>query len=105
MIEEFGKYVLDGFSHMQNLVANTVLKRKTGKNDAAIAAVMTPFKQDGVWTDTFDMIMGQCIHFISVLAFVPLIYRGIYRVVSEKETRAKEVMLMMGMDRSVYWHR
>lgn len=103
MIREFGFYAMDGFGHMQNLVANTVLKRKSGQNDAGISTVIAPFKHDGVWLDNFNTIMLQCIHFVGVLAFVPLVYRGIYRVVSEKETRAKEVMLMMGLSQKTYW--
>lgn len=88
---------------MQSLTANTILKRKSGKNDAQITSVLTPFKNDGVWMDTFSVIMGATIHFVGVLCFVPLVFRQIYNVVAEKETRAKEVMSMMGMDMKVYW--
>lgn len=88
---------------MQSMVANTILKRKSGKNDASITSVLSPFINDGVWSDNFTTIMSKCIHFACVLAFVPLVFRQVYRVVSEKETRAKEVMLMMGMNPLVYW--
>lgn len=85
------------------MVANTILKRKSGVNDATISSVLSPFKSEGVVSDNFTTIMSKCIHFACVLAFVPLVFRQVYRVVSEKETRAKEVMLMMGMDARVYW--
>jgi len=37
------------------------------------------------------------------IAFIPLLFRMINRVVSEKTTRAKESMRMMGMGDFPYW--
>jgi hypothetical protein len=102
-LSAYKQYAYDGVVAMQSITANTVLKRKSGKNDASITAVLSPFKDDGVWTDTFSVIMEKTVHYICLLAFIPLLFRQVYRVVSEKENRAKEVMFMMNLDQKVYW--
>jgi ATP-binding cassette subfamily A (ABC1) protein 3 len=35
--------------------------------------------------------------------YMPPVYRTVYRIVQEKESKAKETMLMMGMSEMSYW--
>jgi hypothetical protein len=100
---EYSHYLLDGYSNMQNWVANAILKRKTGVDDASIATVMTPFPIEPVMTDAFATILSKALDFFMLLMYIPVMYRTVYRVVSEKTSRAKELMRMMGLSDLPYW--
>ena len=39
----------------------------------------------------------------TLLMYIPVLYRTVYRIVFEKVTRAKESMRMMGMGEAAYW--
>ena len=41
--------------------------------------------------------------FFFMVMYIPLIYRTIFRIVSEKQSRVKETMRMMGMGDFAYW--
>lgn len=47
--------------------------------------------------------MSGVFPFFILLAFIPLLYRTVYRIVFEKVTRVKESMRMMGMGEFSYW--
>ena len=38
-----------------------------------------------------------------MIMYIPLVYRTAYRIVSEKESRTKETMRMMGLKDTPYW--
>jgi ATP-binding cassette, subfamily A (ABC1), member 3 len=88
---------------MQNWVANAILKRKTGVEDASIVTVMTPFPIQPIISDNFARVLNGSLNFFMLLMYIPAIYRTVYRVVAEKASRAKESMRMMGMNDFPYW--
>jgi len=103
LIEEYTFYSWHGFAYMQNWVANTILKRKTGKADASIVALTVPQQMAPIQIDPFGKIIENVLNFFFFLMFVPVLYRTVYRIVNEKENRAKESMRMMGCRDSAYW--
>jgi len=88
---------------MQNLVANTILKRATGKPNAEIMLLVVPFQYRETVSDRFSELMSAIFPFFLLLAYIPLLYRTVYRIVFEKVTRVKESMRMMGMGEFSYW--
>lgn len=65
---------------MQNWVANTILKRKTGNDDAKIVSMNIPMKMPPFIKDDFSMILGVSFSIMGVLMFVPSVYRTTYRI-------------------------
>ena len=96
-------YQLNGFSYLQNWVANLILKRTTGKNDASIMAMMVPMRMPPWKRDDFAALLQGLLAFFVLVMYVPPVYRTVYRIVAEKENRAKEAMRMMGLKDTPYW--
>jgi hypothetical protein len=84
-------------------VANTILKRKTGNDQAKIVAMTIPMKMPKFVKDDFQIMLGTTLSLFVLLMYIPAIYRTVYRIVQEKETRAKESMRMMGLQDMPYW--
>lgn len=88
---------------MQNWVANIILKEKTGLPDASIMAMTVPQRvMDNVQDDFIFFLKGVLTFFILVM-YIPPVYRTVYRIVAEKESRVKESMKMMGLSDCAYW--
>ena len=88
---------------MQNWVANTILKRKTGVNTASIVAMNIPMKIPPYTTDEFGEVLSSMFALIIIIMYVFPVYRTTYRIVNEKETKVKEAMRMMGLGDAAYW--
>ena len=92
-----------GFAHMQNWVANTILKRKTRVDTASIVAMTVPFRIPPIVTDDFGELVKGILSWFMLIMFVPPVYRTVYRIVAEKENKVKESMRMMGLKDFPYW--
>lgn len=80
-----------------------IMHMKTGRYDGKIVAMVVPTIMDSFPIDKFVFIIQLCLVNILYLAYIPLLYRTVHRVVSEKETRVKETMKMMGLNDFPYW--
>ena len=100
---EYVKYSFNGFAYMQNWVANTILKLKTGKDDASITAMTVPIRMPPTLRDDFRFLIKTIFTFFILVMYIPPLYRTVYRVVAEKESRVKESMKMMGLKDTPYW--
>ena len=84
-------------------MANHVLKAATGKEEAQIVMMMAPVPGavsiEDDFTATLEVLMPLCV----LLAYIPIVYNQVFLLVKEKETRAKEVMRIMGMTDLPYW--
>ena len=78
-------------------MANAILKRSTEVDDASIMAMMIPIRMPPTILDEFNFMLYASLSFFFMVMYIPLIYRTMFRIVQEKETRAKETMRMMGM--------
>ena len=87
---------------MVNLVANTILRRKTIPS-AQISAIVTPIKQEQIWIDGIKILLQLAMTLFILLMFIPVLYRTVYRIVFEKVTKAKESMRIMGLTDTPYW--
>ena len=66
---------------MQNWVANAILKRSTGVDDASIMAMMIPIRMDPKFEDAFEFALYSSLGFFFMIMYIPLIYRTIFRIV------------------------
>ena len=88
---------------MQNWVANTILKRKTGVDTASIVAMTVPFRIPPIISDDFHHLIEGITAWFVLIMFVPPVYRTVYRIVAEKENKVRESMRMMGLKDFPYW--
>ena len=102
-IDDYMKYSLQGFAYMQNWVANAILRHKTGNPGAQIAAFTIPQRMGDTVKDDFVFLIKGVLTFFILVMFIPPLYRTVYRIVAEKESRVKESMKMMGLRDSSYW--
>lgn len=65
--------------------------------------MVTPMKVPRTAVDNFTLVLLQTLPFMVLLFYIPLLYRLVYRIVSEKGSRAKEIMRMVGMSSGAYW--
>ena len=64
---------------------------------------MVPTKTDKYIKDDFELILGSMLPFFMLLIYILPMYRLISNIVSEKETKARESMKMMGLNDFSYW--
>lgn len=53
--------------------------------------------------DFFGQLVQQVLAFFVLIMYIPPLYRTVYRIVQEKESRVKESMKMMGLTDTAYW--
>jgi hypothetical protein len=102
-VHEYARYAYFGFNYMQNLAANTILRDALNEEKAQITAITIPMKIKTIPVDPFAfllMIMGA---YFFMMMYIPMLFRTSYRIISEKEIKARELMRMMGMGDTPYW--
>ena len=62
-----------------------------------------PMQTDTSIYDPFGQALGLLLPLFLLLAFIPPVYNMTFKIVREKETRAKETMRIMGMTDLPYW--
>ena len=94
----------NGYAQFQNWVANIILREVTDIDDASIAMVTTPNKSAAFDYDEFMFnVLDRFLPLATLLSFFTPTFRITYRMVSEKETRIRESMQMMGLTQAAYW--
>jgi hypothetical protein len=88
---------------MQNWVANTILKRRTGIDTADIVDMTVPMPMKPTVNDSFKTICFMVLPLLMMVAWVPMVYRTTYRITQEKQLKTKESMFMMGLKPFPYW--
>ena len=62
-----------------------------------------PMKSNDYVDDDFEEVIQQTLPFFLLLMYLVPVFRLISRIVSEKETKAREGMKMMGLTDFPYW--
>ena len=64
---------------------------------------LVPYKSDAYIKDDFGQVLKAMLPFFMLLMYILPVYRLISNIVSEKETKARESMKMMGLSDTSYW--
>lgn len=64
---------------------------------------VVPFKLDQYNKDGFGSMISGILPFFMLLTYILPVYRTLSRILSEKETKARESMKMMGLKDFSYW--
>ena len=102
-VHEYARYAYFGFNYMQNMAANTILRHAVQKEDAQITAITIPMKIKSIPKDPFAFLLMVMGAYFFMMMYIPMLFRTSYRIISEKEIKARELMRMMGMAETPYW--
>jgi ATP-binding cassette subfamily A (ABC1) protein 3 len=93
----------NGFLYIQKIIADNILAMKTGEDTSEIEVFMTSGFTNAFIRDDFMEGIGQTFPLFILLVFLAPIYRLVGFVVSEKASRSREGMKMMGLNDAPYW--
>lgn len=95
-------YATNGYTLIQNLLANQLLKTVSNQDEAQINMMIIPTEPDEITVDKFVMLNTIFGCMVVALYIVP-VFNTTFYMVKEKEQRMKETMRMMGMTDLPYW--
>ena len=99
----FSRYVQSGFFMSQKVFYDYVLQEETQTENAEITYTICPKKYDKFISDAFARNISLLLCFFTIVAYALPLTINIYRIVKEKETRAKEGMKIMGLSELTYF--
>ena len=88
---------------IQKMLYDFVLKKETGNNYAEIEYNIIPEKYEEKTYNLINKYMDQIISIFILIAYAFPLSINIYRLIKEKESRAKELMKIMGMGDFYYY--
>jgi ATP-binding cassette subfamily A (ABC1) protein 3 len=103
LFDDFFEYSRSGYIQMMRIINEYILKSVTNNNNASIQFGLLANKFTSYTTDRFGSFLGFLVPFFMVIAYLYPLCIVVFRMVKEKETRAKEGMKIMGLSESVYF--
>ena len=101
--ESYNLYLDSGFLLVQKILYDYVLREETGVKDAEIVYKIIPQKYEELTDNFLHKILDEIISVFILIAYSFPLCINIYRLIKEKETRAKEIMKIMGLDDLSYF--
>jgi ATP-binding cassette subfamily A (ABC1) protein 3 len=98
-LRDFYRY---GFLSLMGLTNNYLLS-ENNSTKKSINALFMPMRFDDYTEDTFLENLGNTLVFLLIFSFLIPVCRLLSLIVQDKETRTKEMMMMMGLKSSAYW--
>ena len=99
----YGRYLQSGFFMSQKIFYDYVLQEETNNPKAEITISICPKKYDTFINDAFVSNISLLLCFFTIVAYALPLTINIYRIVKEKESRAKEGMKIMGLSEFTYF--
>ena len=97
------KYRESGYLMVMKIIYDYILKEVTKNESAEFNFVVANQKFDSYFIDDFQYSLGFMLGFCIIIAYVVPLCFNIFKLVKEKETRAKEGMKIMGMTEGIYF--
>ena len=101
--DSFNLYKSSGFLFVQKLLYDYVLQEETGDSNAEIFYKIVPQKYEEKISNFFNEILEFILPLFIIIAYAFPLCINIYRLIKEKESRAKEIMKIMGLDELSYF--
>ena len=96
--KSFGKYIHQGFLIVQKMLYEYVLQEETNNKNAKIEIGIYALKYDKYLNNFFYNFLSMLFGFFILIAYSLPLSINIYRLVKEKESKAKEGMKIMGLN-------
>ena len=101
-LNSYQKYQFNGYPYMMKVISDYILSQET-KNDTKINFGIVPMKYKNYREDLFGAVVGFLGPFFIIVAYMGHLCIYVYRMVLEKETKAKEGMKIMGLTDGIYF--
>ena len=102
-MESYEKFKDSGYTYIMKLINEYILKKETKNINASLNFGMIPMKYVNYKQDKFGMFIGYIVPFFLVIAYMCPLCLYVYRMVAEKESRAKEGMKIIGLGEDTYF--
>ena len=102
-MESYEKYQYSGYTYIMKCINEYILKKETQNMNATLDFGVVPMKYINYKEDKFGEFVGFIVPFFLVIAYMCPLCLYIYRMVEEKESRAKEGMKIMGLSEGTYF--
>ena len=99
----FEKYLFSGFLMIHKIIYDFILQKETNNPDAEIKLRIIAQKYDKYLYNIFNDFLSMLLGFFILIAYALPLAINIYKLVKEKETRAKEGMKIMGLNEFTYF--
>ena len=99
----YEKYIEGGFLSVQKLLYDYVLKKETNNPNAEIKYRLLPQKYEKYLYNIIDEYLNILLGFFVLIAYAFPLSINIYRLIKEKESKAKEIMKIMGLNELNYF--
>ena len=99
----FEKYLFSGFLMIHKIIYDFILQKETNNPDAEIKLGIIAQKYDKYLYNIFNDFLSMLLGFFILIAYALPLAINIYKLVKEKETRAKEGMKIMGLNEFTYF--
>ena len=101
--DSFYLYMRTGYLMTQKILYDYVLRKETGIYDASIRFNIIPQKYDEKLYNLLHQFLSEIISIIVLIAYAFPLCINIYRLVKEKESKAKEIMKIIGLNEFSYF--
>ena len=99
----YEKFTWSGYTYIMKCINEYILKKETKNPNATLNFGNMPMRYINYRSDPFGDYIGFIIPFFIVVAYMCHLCLYIYRMVSEKESGAKEGMKIMGLNEGIYF--
>ena len=101
-MDAYEKYQKNGYTYIMKVISEFIIKNETGKNIELNFGIL-PMKYLDYREDLFASVIGFLGPFFIIIAYMAHLCIYVYRMVSEKESKAKEGMKVMGLTDGIYF--
>ena len=102
-LESYEIYQQSGYTYIMKLINEYILRKELNNENAEINFGMIPMKYSDYRLDPFSKAIGYMIPFFLIIAYMCPLCLYVYRMVGEKESKAKEGMKIMGLGEDIYF--
>ena len=102
-MQSYGRYRSSGYTYFMKMINEYILRKETKNINAKLNFGMMPMKYVNYKMDKLGDYMDFIIPFFIIVAYMANLCLYVYRMVSEKESRVKEGMKIMGLEEGIYF--
>ena len=101
-MDSYEKYQENGYTYIMKVISDYILKKETNSTSKINFGIL-PMKYKSYRSDPFSSVIGFLGPFFIIIAYMGHLCIYSYKMVLEKETKAKEGMKIMGLTDGIYF--
>jgi len=102
-MDSYEKYQNNGYTYIMKVISEYIIKSRNRNKNVEINFGILPMKYYDYREDLFASIIGFLGPFFIIIAYMAHLCIYVYRMVLEKESKAKEGMKVMGLTDGIYF--